>query len=580
MTAAGKTAKVTLEGKGPATLRPADHIATGGEGSIYRLGNLAVKMYLDPLKMRQAGLPDKIKLLAKLAHPYIVGPRGLVLDQAGEAVGHYLPFVEKGHPLSLVFTNDFWSRESFDASKASALTLGMREVVEYAHQSNALLVDANELNWFALVDGKVEPRVIDVDSWAVGKWGASVIMPSIRDWNASTFNQETDWFAWGVVTFQIYTGIHPYKGTLAGFNRGDLVGRMKARASVFSPGIRLNAAVRDFASIPYALRSWYEAAFQKGERTKPPSPLDPAVSAAPEARTARMVTTTGGGALVYEKILATTYDPVVKVFFCGVALTRKGRLIDLASKQEIGRGSKDCEVVKTRRGWLVGAATGCIEHIDDRTLAPEALALHIECRRMFSYENRLFAVTERGLVEIKTNVFGDKVIASAGQTWGVMVNSTRWFEGVGVFDAIGAAYVVVPFGNQSLLTCRLPELDKLTVVAGKAGNCFAAFTAVDKNGQYQKIELTFTRDYSAPPKVWQGPADSADLNLAVLPKGVCATISKDGELDIFVPSAFVHTAAPMRRVEDSQIATDMALANWGDTVLFIQRGEVWTLKMR
>src|SRR5690349_14498498 len=103
--------QVLIEGKGTVTLRPADHIATGGEGSIYKVGDLAVKMYLDPARMRQTGLPEKVKLLAGLQHPYVVAPRGLVLDSRSEPVGHYLPFVSAAHALSLVFTNDFWSKE-------------------------------------------------------------------------------------------------------------------------------------------------------------------------------------------------------------------------------------------------------------------------------------------------------------------------------------------------------------------------------------------------------------------------------------------------------------------------------------
>ena len=46
MMPAAKTMQVILEGKGPVTLRPADHIATGGEGSIYKVAGMAIKMYL------------------------------------------------------------------------------------------------------------------------------------------------------------------------------------------------------------------------------------------------------------------------------------------------------------------------------------------------------------------------------------------------------------------------------------------------------------------------------------------------------------------------------------------------------
>lgn len=554
------------------TLRPSDHIATGGEGSIYRVGDLAVKMYLDPQRQRNAGLPDKIKLLSSLQHPYVVAPRGLVLNSTAEPVGHYLPFVDKGHALSMVFTNEFWTKEGFGQNKTSELVNGMRETVEFAHQHQALLVDANELNWFAMLNGKAEPRVIDVDSWAIGRWPASVIMPSIRDWNSKTFDDGTDWFAWAVVTFQIFTGVHPYKGTLAGFDRGDLVGRMKARASVFMPGVKLNRAVRDFADVPGALRKWYEAVFQSGERSIPPSPYDQTVSAAPAARTARVVTVGGGGVLIFEKIVSVPKEPAIRVFHCGAALTSSGLIVDIASKAGLASASRDCEVVRVDRGWLV-VDKGGFRYIGEG-LNSEMLTLKVEARQFLSYENRIFAVTERGLVEIQVKLFGNNPIASVGQTWGIMVNSTRWFSGLGVLDAMGAMFLVLPFGKESVAQVRAPQLDDLRVVAGKAGNRFVSLVAVGKNGDYTKMEFTFDKDYALPPKVWTGPTDNAELNLAILPKGVCATILKDGELDIFTLSGGV------RRVEDPQIATDMALANWGDTVVLIQNGEVWSVKLK
>lgn len=567
-----KPLQVTLEGKGPVALRPNDHIATGGEGSIYRVGDLAVKIYLDPDKMRQAGLPEKVKLLSTLTHPYVVGPRGMALNAKSEPVGHYLPFVDHAHALSMVFTNEFWGKESFDSENASTLVAGMREAVEFAHQHSALLIDANELNWMVMLDGKTEPRVIDVDSWAIGRWPASVIMPSIRDWNASGFDAGTDWFSWGIVTFQIYTGIHPYKGTLAGYDRGDMVGRMKARASVFSSGIKLNRAVRDFSTIPAGLLRWYEAAFQGTERSVPPSPYDSAVTASPAAVKMRATVLAGGGTLVFEKILEVS-GSVVRVFSCGVALTSDGELIELSSKRRIGCSGRTCEVVRVEHGWLAGDKFGFWYLPESGVGIP--LPIQIQYRQLLSYENRMFAVTESGLTEITVRLFSGKPIAAMGQTWGIMVNSTRWFSGVGVLDAMGAMYLIAPFGPGAVAQVRVKDLDGLTVVAGKAGNRFISLVVVDRQGDYRKMEFTFDRDYAMPPTMWTGPTDSAELNIAILPKGVCATIVKDGEIGIFVPSS-----GTVKRIDNSHVSTDMALANWNDTVVFIQGGDVWTVRLK
>jgi hypothetical protein len=565
-------------------LRPSDHIATGGEGAIYRVSDLVVKLYLEPEKMKARGTPDKVrKMSALLNHPYIVSPLGLALTAAGDPVGHYLPYVEDppvGHPLSRVFTNDFYNSEGFNAGLASTLVDRMRETVMFAHDKGALLIDPNELNWFALsVKTNPEPRIIDVDSWVIGTMPSTVaVMPSIRDWHAKQFGKESDWFSWAVVSFQVYTGIHPYKGTLDGYARSDMERRMKENASVFTSGVRLNRAVRDFSCIPAPLLEWYEAAFQKGERSLPPSPFDTRTMAGRAVHVLRTVTAGRTGLLIFEKLLGYPGDPVVRVFNCGVALLSSGTLIDIATKRQIAVSrSLNCEVVSTGRGWLIGnleRKEASFIAIDGGTLKAETLRFRMRGHRLIGYENRMFIVGEDGLTEVKATLLGKTVIASPGQTWGIITNSTKWFGGVGVLDAMGAKFVIAPFGDGAVAQVRTSELDGVQVVAAKAGNRFASFVTLDKLGEYRKVELTFDREYRSY-KAWTGMVDGPELNLAILPKGVCATIVKDGELDIFVPGN-----GNVNRADDSRIATDMLLSNWGDKVVYVQNGELWAVRMK
>ena len=571
-----KNLQITLEGKGPITLRPSDHVATGGEGSIYKIGDSVVKIYTNPDEMRQRDIPSKINLLKNLKHTYIVAPNGLATNPKNEPVGFYMPYVE-GHPLSRVFTNDFYNLQKFTKKHASTLIDRMRETVSFAHQHKATLVDANELNWIVILNKEPEPRIVDVDSWAISRWPATVIMPSIRDWHSKTFDEKTDWFAWGIVTFQIYTGLHPYKGTLDGFDRGDLEGRMKSNASVFSSGVRFNRAVRDFSCIPGKLLNWYEATFQKGERVLPPSPFDTGIST-PRAALIMRTVTTKTGTLIFEKILETVNDPAIRIFHCGIALLSSGNLIDLNTKRTIATASSlFCEIIKVDKGWVLADRENGefkFKFIEEGSLKTENLSIQINGRRILSYENRLFIVTESGLTEIVYHNLG-KPIVSASQTWGVMVNSTKWFNsGVGVQDAMGAMFIVTPFGDKSVATTRVKEIDKIQIVAAKSGNRFVSMIGVDKKGSYRKFELTFDKEYKTY-KIWDGRCDSAELNIAILPKGVCATIIEDGELDIFVP-----TNGTLNRIEDKNIATDMILANWGDRVMYIQNGNVWGLRVK
>lgn len=581
--------KVVLEGRGSLTLRPSNYIATGGEGSIYVAGDTAIKIYEDPKsKIPWNRVSEKVAFFRQHNHPYVVAPQGMVLGGKGDEIGYYMPYVRgvdnggNAEPITRIFANDSRLRLGFTDADSSTLVERMREIVMFAHANNAITVDANELGYFVVPKGAKgpEPRMIDVDSWVINGQRPPVlpIMPSIRDWHsASAFGEMQDWFAWAVVTFQVYVGLHPYKGTLDGYLPKDLELRMKANASVFDPKVRLNRAVRDFSVIPDVLLEWYKAAFQQGERSVPPSPFDKR-KLSRAAQVMRVVTTTASGALVFKKLFAQANDPVIRAYPCGVALLKSGDLVSLSTMRAIGKTSSiDCEIVRVVGGWLVACGGGgqkfSFSFINETSLKEESLVLDISGYRIVRYENRLFVVTDKGLTELVLRMFA-KPILSVGQTWGAMVNSTRWFDGVGIQDAFGTTFVIAPFGDGSCAQVRVPELDGLKPIVARAGNRFIAMVGIDQQGQMHKVEVTFDREYRSY-VVWRREIDTPDMNVAILPKGVCATIVEDGRLSIFVP-----TNGTVNNVQDRQIATDMTLSNWDDRVVYIQDGAVWSLQMK
>ena len=274
--------KIIAENKGWVTLESRHLIAAGGEGTVYGRDGDAFKVYHQP-----RNLADKLRLLKGLNHPGIIAPRGLLKNERGRCVGYWMRR-ETGEALPNLFANAWRQANAFGAAETEATVAAMREVVAFAHGRGALMVDANEFNWLVpgLHGNQPQPRpvAIDVDSWQIGPYPGSALMPSIKDWQASGFSENTDWFAWGVVTFQLFTGIHPFKGTHPGYGRGDLETRMRANASIFDAGVRLNAAVRDPAVIPAGLLAWYQAVFRDGARCPPP--IEFGIVAAPTARIA------------------------------------------------------------------------------------------------------------------------------------------------------------------------------------------------------------------------------------------------------------------------------------------------------
>lgn len=576
MTLIKRPTKVELEGVGALTVRPSDYMTQGGEGAIYRKNGRILKLALDPTELRRSGKPEKIKLLrSRLSHPSIIVPCGMVLDGHDEPIGYHLPFVE-GEPYPRLFTNDWRNTNHFGDSETTKLASTMHEVVSHAHQAHVLMVDANELNWLANVRNidRPIPYVIDVDSWQIDHFAATVVMPSIRDWQ-SPITEASDWFAWGVVTFLLYTGIHPYKGKLDGYKPGELERRMRENASVFRPEVRLNRAVRDFKVIPGPLLDWYRSTFEDGERTKPPSPLQTGIAHTAPGRVLRVVQTTTGG-LAYEELLRIPGEDVISLWPCGVVRTNTDHLVEVGSKRTLTHLSGTrAAVVKRDGGYLIAEEIGTAWQFRFVTLAgtEHALTCNLPIEQVVRSGERLFAITETELVEIVLQAFSKPILAT-GARWQVLGKSTRWFQGIGVSDVLGAIHLVLPFENDGVVMMRARELDGLRTVNAKALGRIASVIAVDSSGQYRAFEFAGSSDWRSYSVVVRD-VDGPELNLAILPKGVTAEIREDSELIVCVP-----TQGTVKVVNDKDLYTTMQLGNIGDRVVYRNQGALWSLKMQ
>jgi hypothetical protein len=553
---------VILEGKGRVIIRQNDHIATGGEGVIYKSGNLVIKIYHDINKVAWNDIQGKIDFFRIHQNSYIISPLGNVTDAKGKIIGFYMPLAE-GEPLVRYFTNDY--RKQIGFNDDVSLVNKIRDIVVYAHGNGAIMLDANELGYMVKY---TEPRVLDVDSWIINnKIPPTVaIMPSIRDWHTKGFNQSSDWFAWGIVTFQLFTGIHPYKGTLDGYKLGELERRMKDNASVFSKNIKLNRSVRDFGNIPNPLLDWYVKTFSSNDRSIPPSPTDKGVSTTGYARTLYS-SITQTGSVILEKLL--DIAGIIRVFPCGVVLHKDGSLIDLNTKRVLAVCSDACNLIKTVNGWLL--YDGKFYYL---TLSNKIeLNIAIKPNHVIAYENRMFLVNGSKLTEIVLTDLGNKQLLGLGQSWNIMEYSTKWFDGIGIQDVLGSIYLTLPFSDKSCANIRVKELDGIVPISAIAGHRFVTILGMNRAGDYIKSELYLSDDYSSY-KYWSAITDNPDLNISILPKGVCAIIVKDGEITIFVPSN-----GNINKVVDKQLI-GIELYRWDNMVVGLLDEKVWKVSVK
>jgi hypothetical protein len=581
--------RVFVPTKGEFTLTDTDHVATGGEGSVYIKKGYAFKLYLDAAKARQAGLEGKIQLLSGLQHPHIVAPLGSVYDANQDFIGFYMP-VAGGEPLVKTFTNSWRDANGFTDQKAVELVGNMRAAVAAAHSLGALLVDGNELNY--LVEG-TEPRLIDCDSWEIDRYKATAIMPSIRDHSTKTFTQMSDWFSWGIVTFQTLVGIHPYKGTHPNFKKSDLEGRMRGNASVFDPQVRLNAAVRDFAVIPKSLRDWYEGVFQKGERSAPPVRFDaPPVNTA--QRTYRTVQA-GSGVVRHDKYL-NVQGTIRHVSANGVLFYKDSAgqsfAIDVQRRkriEDLGTGDIEClfrnEACLVRRelGFAfikiqAGTLQARLLRVEGDPMPMETAPNPLPCAatRVVCIGNRPFALNPEvgnGLLELAIATLGTRVLLSIKTAWPVFVQSTRFYDGAAVMDCMGTPFLVVPH-DAAVTIGRCPDLANYRVV-----NAFSrapGFVLVEglaaSDGQLYRMTYRFDgRSYALESTTL---ADAPGLDGAVNGKGIFVGIFEDGQLTVLNT---LGTGG--KTVSDASISRDLTLFATPDGIFYYRDSDVFRLSL-
>ncbi len=569
---------VELVGRGIVKLGPNEHVATGGEGSVYKLlPNTMVKIYLNPKKMQDDGMVEKLKLLQTIKHPFIVAPQGLVYEN-NNPVGYYMNF-EPGEPLARIFTTSYRQRENFTDKHSIQLVDGMHSVLQTAHANHALLVDANEFNWLVAKTKKsVEPRSIDVDSWSIGKWKPSVIMPSIRDWHAHGFTEQSDWFSFAVVSFQVFTGIHPYKGMLPGYSTNEIERRMKENKSVFTNGVRLNNSVRSFDCIPDPLLAWYESVFQNGERSIPPLASDTSIKT-PKASIVKKIVVTATGTLVMNVLCDGINDNPVEVYPCGIVRFASGALLNLENGKRFSTiVHNPCEIIRTDWGYLlVEIQTDGGLHavlLDKDGLKSVELSTILKALHVVRYQNRIFVVRQQGLTELSVSMLGKPLLVTKN-TWSVMFNSTKWYEGVGVQDTLGTTYLVAPFGESSCQYVHTPELNGKKVVSAVAGTRTIVVVALDKKtGLYQNYEFVLNKDYTDY-QLHVTDATGPERTMTLLPKGITVSIVDDGNLVITVPTQGTEKVVP-----DARIDTSYVLAHWSDRVVAICGNKVWSISTK
>ncbi len=550
---------VYIQGK-KVRLTQADFKAQGGEGAVYVKGDTAYKVYADPAKMIA---PAKIQQLAVLSLPEIVRPQEVLLDAGRAPIGYTMQSIPQGLVLCQTFPRAFRERVGLTPEKSLGLVQALQKGVQHVHEHGLLIVDLNEMNF--LVDsafGRV--YFIDVDSYQTSSFPATALMDSVRDRHATGWNAGTDWFSFALVSFQMFVGIHPYKGKHP--NLKTLDERMTQNVSVLNADVCVPAACLPFDVIPASYRDWYRAVLEQGERVPPP---DSATAVLIVPKPAVRLTGTGQFQITEWQHGA---GPALS-FTHGILLTTEGLYRDGRRLGDAGAGT---QIAVTETGRPVRAALdGGHLRLWDITAGAE-IPVTATGETLTATDGRLHVKSGDALREVEFLETPGRLLATLKTVGTVLEQATQLFEGVALQNLVGAWYASLLPRRGLCHQVRLAELDGFQVLEAKFQSGVLLVQAA-RNGQFQKFIFRFNADYTAHDTRTAPSVAAHALNFTVLTQGMCLHLTESDELELF-PAKM--GAAGLKVVADPVLASDCRLLSDGTQALFARAETLYRFTMR
>lgn len=561
--------KVEIKGKGTFTLNKSDFVASGGEGSVYRKGDIGFKIYHDASKMIPIAKIDELSILG---HPCINKPQDILLDEKHRPIGYTTRFLKDTHFLCQLFTKAFKDREGVTAVTVLELIEKLQALVAHCHSKGILIVDLNETN-FLVAEKYDQIFAIDCDSYQTKSFPCPVLMDSIRDRHASdTSNgknsysptQGTDWFSFGILSFQMMIGIHPFRGGHPKLKTLDE--RMLKNVSVLNKDVKMPPVCYPFSVIPDAYLSWYKAVFEKGERIAPPSSLQPVVFVAAQVKIA------GSNKFIIKKLQHFPEDIVHFDNAARLVVTTmgvyNGKSLDAFSKPPVlgvtPKGAVFAATIEQGKVSLTNLTRGTPIKIDR------------PAEQIMTYNGRLYARHDEYVYEVGFLETGQDVITDPQRRVSILANATRMFSGVVVQDLIGACYISVFPNPEQSQQIHIKELDGYRIIDAKYDT--EVFMAIAfKNGQYDKFVFRIDSDSMDYDARTEKDVGAIALNFVALETGRCIDLNHRDEIELFSTKMGSKSTAVF---QDPAISGDMRLFKKGTQVLFSKREELYSIEVK
>ena len=555
------------KGKGSVSLTKKDFVASGGEGSVYAKGSTAYKIYADPSKMISVA---KIKELSSIKEPKVIRPLNILLDSKNNnTIGYSMRYLKNTYSLCQAFTKSFKDRNNISPDIVLSLVRDMQNTIKHIHEKGILIVDVNEMNF--LIDSKFsEVYFIDVDSYKTPSFPATALMESVRDRHSKKFSEGSDWFSFAVVSFQLFMGIHPYKGKLKSSPNMSFEDRMLKNISVFNKDVGIPKICPSFDVIPEVYRKWYVKVFEEGFRGPPPFDLNAKIDFT-------FAKTKVDGNNNFVITLIKEYSEEITKYMEGsssyVVLTNNGDVYYENVFHNLGKESTFSFTLKNN--YLVGS------YLDDNNLInyyninlQETVKVGnrvTKAKALMSYGGRLYAQTDDHILEILF-LGNQDLIASPKVVGNIMEKATTLYDGVAIQNLMGVFYASIFPESGKCYQIPLKFLEGYKIVDAKFDHKVLMVIG-NKNGIYDKFIIRLDDDYLIRDERIEENLSVININFVCLPNGVVAHLNDKENLELFTISG-----SDIKEITGT--SSDMKLCKNGTAVYFLQGNSLFSIKTK
>ena len=562
--------KVYVKGQPEVSLTKSQFVAEGGEGKVFVRGDTGYKVYHDASKAIPLG---KIQDLSRIKDHRVIAPRdALYSGKRAKHVGHTFKFVPDTWTLCQLFPRAFRDREGLDHKKALELVQQIQAGVRSVHDANVLIVDLNEMNFLVSKDFAT-PYFIDVDSYQTPRYPATAIMPSVRDplVRGLDFTTYSDWFSFAVVSFQLFVGIHPYKGKHPKVK--GLEERMKAGISIFDKDVKVPKTAYGLDAIPSSYRDWYESMFVHGQRHAPPEGTHHVIVLRP---TIRKITGTDN----FEITELAEYDKDIRDLFLGGGHTVvwDGDQI-LVDRRHAGYWAATFSIGFTpKHGHPVAAlsTSHMPTHLLDTTTKQIFKDFSLPEGETMSANDTIYVRSRDKILEVTFAEAGNKIMASTRVAANVLEHACRLYEGVAIQSLLGEPHASIFPRQGACYQLTIPELKGHKVVQAKHDGGVLMVLAAEK-GTYHRLVFRFDDRYTTYDVRKIEDVSPTDINFVTLDSGICVCLNEDEELELFSSK---KGSKSVKTISDPVLGGDMRLHKDGGTVVFHRGNKIYKMRMK